>query len=161
MLKFIATTLLAAASAVSAFAAGQTGKPQYFVKAWLQKADKSFEHTTGWCDGSYFCTLEIGDHTVKLREIGHFRYFLSFETAPSERERCCLFADGTAETVVKTGRPHVETLYDSAADVAARGNPVEFGKIIILVEDLKKPEPDWWQATPVSARPLDTLQEAR
>ncbi|MBP1882417.1 hypothetical protein [Sinorhizobium mexicanum] len=161
MLKFIATTFLAAAPAVSAFAAGQSGEPQYFVKAWLQKVDKRFEHTTGWCDASYFCSLTIGDHTVKLREIGHSRYFVSFETAPSERERCCLFAGGTAETMVKTGRPHVETLYDSAADVADGGDPVEFGKIIILVEDLKKPEPDWWQVTPVRASPRDTLQEAR
>jgi hypothetical protein len=56
MRHIFAAAIVIAASTAYAFAGGQSGKPRYFVKAWLQKTDKSFEHTTGWCDESYRCS---------------------------------------------------------------------------------------------------------
>ncbi|WEX86712.1 hypothetical protein PZN02_003032 [Sinorhizobium garamanticum] len=159
MLKVIATTLLAATSAIPAFAAGQTGEPHYFVKAWLQNADKSFEHTTGWCDGSYFCSLTIGEYAIELREVSSFGYVLAFSSAPFEPTPCCVFKDGRSEARLSGGRPHVRTLYYTPPETGAKG-AAEFGKIIILVEGLRKPEPDWWEVKPVSASSLDILHRS-
>lgn len=44
MRRNFATAFIIAASTVSAFA-GEPREPRYFVKAWLQMANRSFEHT--------------------------------------------------------------------------------------------------------------------
>lgn len=59
MRHIIIAACLATACVTPALAQGQRGEPRYFVKAWLQKADKSFEHTTAWCDNSYRCLVPV------------------------------------------------------------------------------------------------------
>lgn len=145
MRPLLAAAFLIAASVPPAFGASQSGEPRYFVKAWLQKADKSFEHATGWCDGSYLCLLPIAEHLIELREVSGDSYLLSFKSAPPEPKPCCIFRDGSFQIWLRSGSPRVAVLfYPPYGRGEVRGT--QFGRLIIVVEDLNKPDP----ATPAS-----------
>ncbi|MDK1373380.1 MULTISPECIES: hypothetical protein [unclassified Sinorhizobium] len=137
MLKFIATTFLAAASAVSAFAAGQSGEPRYLIKAWIQKYDKSFVHATGWCGTGYLCTLKVGEYDIRIRFfLSGESYRLSVRAAPDDPAACCVFANRSEEVFVSGGSPHAEKLYFELPDALADKGRVEFGTLFIALEDL-------------------------
>ncbi|ASY69338.1 hypothetical protein [Sinorhizobium fredii] len=131
---------LMAASLAPAFAANQSGEPRYFVKAWLQKADKSFEHATGWCDGNDLCLLPIAEHMIELREVSGDSYLLSFKSAPPEPKPCCIFRDGSFQIWLRSGSPRVAVLFYPPYK---RGEVrvTQFGRLIIAVEVLNKPNP--------------------
>lgn len=138
MLKIIATTLLAAASAIPAFAAGQTGEPRYLLKAWIQKYDKSFVHATGWCGADDLCTLQVGEHDVRIRFfLSGDSYRLSVRAAPEDPAACCVFANRSEEVFVGGGSPHAEKLYFQLPDALADKGRVEFGTLFIALEDLR------------------------
>ncbi|ACP25673.1 hypothetical protein NGR_c19090 [Sinorhizobium fredii NGR234] len=134
MRRILAAFLIAATTA-SAAPAGQSGKPQYFVKAWLQKADKTFEHTTSWCGENYRCFIPIGDHMIELRELSRSNYTLIFTSDPSEEVPCCVFRNGSREARLESAYPRVASLYFRPETWGDEGINA-FGKLIIVVEDL-------------------------
>ncbi|WP_425288633.1 hypothetical protein [Sinorhizobium glycinis] len=106
---------------------------------------KSFEHATGWCDGSYLCLLPIAEHMIELREVSGDSYLLSFKSAPAEPKPCCIFRDGSFQIWLRSGSPRVAVLFHPPYERGeVRGT--QFGRLIIVVEDLNKPDP----ATPAS-----------
>ncbi|WEX86711.1 hypothetical protein PZN02_003031 [Sinorhizobium garamanticum] len=134
----LAMTLLAAISASSALASGQTGDPRYLVKAWIQKYDKSFVHATGWCGAGDLCTLKVGEHDVRIRFfLSGESYRLRVRAAPDDPATCCVFADRSDEVFVGGGSPHAEKLYFELPDALADKGRVEFGTLFIALEDLR------------------------
>ncbi|MBP1882418.1 hypothetical protein [Sinorhizobium mexicanum] len=134
----LAMALLAAISASSALASHQTGDPRYLVKAWIQKYDKSFVHATGWCGTGDLCTLEVGEHDIRIRFfLSGESYRLSVRAAPDDPATCCVFADRSDEVLVGGGSPHAETLYFRLPDELADKGRVEFGTLFIALEDLR------------------------
>ncbi|AWI57625.1 hypothetical protein AB395_00001971 [Sinorhizobium fredii CCBAU 45436] len=134
-MRRILAVLLIAATTASAAAAGQSGKPRYFVKAWLQKADKTFEHTTIWCGPDQHCLVPIGEDMIELRELSGSSYHLRFISASSEDTPCCVFRNGSREARLESEYPRVATLYYRPEILGGRG-VTKFGRLIIVVEDL-------------------------
>jgi hypothetical protein len=106
---FAAAIFIAASTACAS--AGQSGNPRYFVKAWLQKADRTFEHTTNWCDDKYRCFVPIAEHMIELRDLSDPSYSLSFRFDPSEDGPCCVFHNGFSDVPLERGYPRVAPLY--------------------------------------------------
>ncbi len=137
MRQIFATAFLIAASAVPAFAE-EPGEPRYFVKAWLQKADRTFDHTTGWCDGEYDCLVPIAEHAIELRNLSGSVYSLTFLAAPSEQENCCVTRTGSPTLNLWSGHPRVVPLYYTPKSLGDSGR-IPFGRLIIAVEYLGRP----------------------
>lgn len=133
MNQIFATILLAAASTLPSIAA-ETGEPRYFVKAWLEKANRSFEHTTGWCDEKDRCFVPIVEHIIELRDLTSSSYRLKFWSDPWEEEPCCISRTGSSELDLWSGHPRVVPLYYTPK--AGDRGVIPFGKLIIAVEDL-------------------------
>ncbi len=137
MRRNFATAFIIAASTVSAFA-GEPREPRYFVKAWLQMANRSFEHTTGWCGGEDDCFVPIGEHVIRLREMTASSYSLSFWTDPSQQDACCVTRTGFPALRLWSGRPRVVPLYYTPR-ISGDPGRTPFGKLVIAVEYLGKP----------------------
>ena len=101
--SLILSALLLAAAVSPASAAGQFGKPRYLVKAFLLKADKTFDHATNWCGYDSVCTLTVGDYDVRLRFFMSGRSY-RLRVAPSwdGADPCCTFG-------METTRPWSQT----------------------------------------------------
>ncbi|WP_173516920.1 hypothetical protein [Ensifer sesbaniae] len=129
----ILSALLLAAAVSPASAAGQFGKPLYLVKAFLLKADKTFDHATNWCGYDSVCTLTVGDYDVRLRFFMSGRSY-RLRVAPSwdGADPWCIFADGSDEALVANGQPHDERLYYRTAS-----GRLELGTLYIALESLE------------------------
>ncbi|OAP49048.1 hypothetical protein [Sinorhizobium americanum] len=139
MRQIFAAAILIAASTACAFA-GQSGKPRYFVKAWLQKANRSFVHTTSWCDARYRCYVPIAEHMIELRDLSDPSYSLSFRSDPPKDRPCCVFRNGFSDLRLERGYPRVAPLFYRPEIWNCKG-VTPFGKLVIVVEDLYKPSP--------------------
>ncbi|WP_345774917.1 hypothetical protein [Sinorhizobium prairiense] len=134
MRRSLATAFLIAASTISA-SAGERGEPQYFVKAWLQMPDRSFEQTSGWCDGEDDCFVPIGEHVIQLRDMSASSYTFSFWNAPSQQDACCVSHTGFPTLRLWSGRPRVVPLYYTPR-VSGDPGQILFGNLVIAVEYL-------------------------
>ena len=131
--SLVLSALLLAAAVLPASAAGQFGEPRYLVKAFLLKADKTFDHATNWCGNENICTLTVGDYEIGLRFfMGYGSYRLRVASSWDGDNPCCFFADGTYETSVASLRPHAEVLYYKTG--AGRS---KLGTLYIALESLK------------------------
>lgn len=130
--SLILSALLLAAAASPASAIGQSGKPRVLVKAFLLKADKTFDHATSWCGYDSICTLTVGDYEVGVDFfMGYKSYRLRVASWDGDNP-CCFFANGTDETSVGSVRPHAEVLY-----YRANSGRLELGTLYIAFENLK------------------------
>jgi hypothetical protein len=134
MRRSLATAFLIAASTISA-SAGERGEPQYFVKAWLQMPDRSFEHTSGWCDGEDDCFVPIGEHVIQLRDMSASSYSFSFWNDPTQQDACCVSHTGFPTLRLWSGRPRVVPLYYTPR-VSGDPGQILFGNLVIAVEYL-------------------------
>ncbi|PST21996.1 hypothetical protein C7U60_12110 [Mesorhizobium plurifarium] len=134
MHRNVAAAFFIVASTVSS-SAGELGEPRYFVKAWLQMADRSFEHSTGWCDGKDDCFMPIGEHMIQLRNMSASFYSLSFWNGPSQQDACCVTRTGFPTLRLWSGRPRVVPLYYTPR-ISGDPGQIPFGKLVIAVEYL-------------------------
>ena len=113
-------------------ASGQSGQPRVLVKAFLLKADKTFDHATNWCGDDSVCTLTVGDYEVGL---GFFMSGKSYRlrVASSDGDKpCCYFANGSDEASVASFRPHGVVLY-----YKTDAGRLKLGTLYIAFENLK------------------------
>ncbi|WP_077960824.1 hypothetical protein [Ensifer adhaerens] len=128
----ILSALLLAATASPVTAIGQSGEPRVLVKAFLLKADKTFDHATGWCGYDSLCTLTVGDYEVGLGFfMGNRSYRLRVASWDGDKP-CCFFANGSDETSVGSVRPHAEVLY-----YRTNSGRLKLGTLYIALESLK------------------------
>ncbi|WP_429807264.1 hypothetical protein [Ensifer sp. B1-9] len=130
--SLVLSALLLAAAVLPASAAGQFGEPRYLVKAFLLKADKTFDHATNWCGNESVCTFTVGDYEVGLDLFMSGKSYRLRVASWDGDNPCCYFANGSDETSVASVRPHAEVLYYKTG--AGRS---KLGTLYIALESLK------------------------